>query len=130
MPRHWKGKERNDMINNCKSNMPNHYGTIKKMMGTHLKENLSNKEVLKDTLFCNKRLFLTFLSSVRRKNPKHSVWWGIVRVEAARRNGSTRCTQNKIGMALGSSCSIKTRMEKTRPFCNKMDLVATKLLDK
>lgn len=120
--------ERNEMIEKCKTIMPNHCKTIKKMMGIDKKDKLIKNEALRDRFYCDKRLFYSFLSSVRSKNPKNVIWWSMVHAASACASGASRCSQNKIGMTLGTSCAIQTFMDKTRPLANNMDIVIARLL--
>ena len=119
---------RNNMIEACKTTMPNHYKMVKRMMGVNGYENLSKNDLLKQSLFYDKKLFCAFLCSVRSKNPHNCSWWGIVSAAAAHGNGPSRLAQNKVVVALGSSCSAQTFLDKTRPFAMSMNSSVTKLL--
>ena len=80
---------------------------MKKMMIIDRKENILKNEALRESLRCGKRLLYYFLSSVRSKNLQNQVWWGIVYAAVEHSSGATGCSQNKIVMALGSSCATE-----------------------
>mmetsp|Transcript_284 Transcript_284/g.449 ORF Transcript_284/g.449 Transcript_284/m.449 type:complete len:177 (+) Transcript_284:653-1183(+) len=64
----------------------------------------------------------------RSKNPQNCVWWGIVAASAAYGHGSSPYNQNKLGMVLGTLCSIQTLLLRTKIFVDKMDKSITSLL--
>ena len=120
--------ERDKLISRYKTVMPNHYKMIKLMMGIKSYENLSKNDALKQTHFYDKKLFYAFLSSSRSKNPQLCTWWGIVAAAAAYGNGASRITQNRIGVALGTSCCVQTFLTKTSPYVMNMNKAITSLL--
>ena len=110
--------------------MPNHFDTMKKIMGTNLKEGLTRNKALKETGFYNRRLFYHFLAQTRMRNPQSSKWWGIITAASNYGYRSSREYQNYLGITLGTTCSKQTFVSNARPFASSMNKSIIKLLSK